>query len=506
MRKYLNYLIFGIVVLAVVGLALSHSQRMRRLVNDMANGAPQVRAAAATELIKAEQFMDSITGEPVETRVKVAGALEALGSADAVRQAINMLKDQDKPVRDAAVSVLQSIGAKSPENITALAEGLKNGDSNARKGTIQALTDPEKGVGPKPGVVEAIVAQMKADGAARGPGGDVLGHPTFTRNGANKTSLPLLFAQLQDKDEGVRTGAAEALGKIGDPAAIPTLKTAMEKDTAQVRRVAIGAIALIAHPSGEDALVEAISNPDDDNEARAQAAAGLGKIASSRAISTLITALDDDDLKLRSAAVAALARAGRPVEEGATDPTVLSALNSALRDSRDAVRLGAAQALQVIASKEATPSLIALLKNQNNPEDLRAAAALALGFKANTAAVSPLIAALSDDSGEVMTAARDALAAIGEPANSALLSTMQEGGPTAYYAAQAFASRGAEALPALEKAARNPNPVSQRWAAVALGGLGVAEARPLLEELEKSSDPDVAFVAREQLESFGRKQ
>ncbi|MCS6774999.1 MAG: HEAT repeat domain-containing protein [Chloroherpetonaceae bacterium] len=506
MRKYLNYIVFGLIVLLVVGLAVNHSNRMRRLIHDMASGTPQQRAAAAAELIKAEQFMDSITGEEAETRAKIAGALVALGTPEAVTQAINMAKDQEKEVRDAAVVALQAIGGKSPDHIKALAAGLGNGDVNARKAVIRAFTDPEKGIGPKPGVVEAIVEQMKASGGARGPGGDVLGHPTFTRQGANRVSVPLLIAQLQDPDEGVRSGAAEALGKIGDPAAIPPLKERMHQDTAQVRRITIGAIALIAHPSGEDALEEAIRNPNDDNEARAQAAAGLGKIATRRAIATLLRALSDDDLKLRSAAVAALARAGRPTPDAPVNRMVVALLDAALRAPEESVRLGAAQALQLVATPETNASLIVLLRDRSQPEAVRAAAARALGFPGNAPAVAPLIRALDDASDQVIAAARDALSEIGTPATDALLAALKRGGPVALYASQALARRGAQVLPALQRAAADTSPISQRWAAVTLGDLGVAEARPILEALQKSPDPDVAYVAREQLERIGRKR
>ncbi|HLV79061.1 MAG TPA: HEAT repeat domain-containing protein, partial [Chthonomonadaceae bacterium] len=216
MRKYLNYIIFGAVVLVVIGLAVNHSRHMRYLVDTLAYGTdPKARAQAAEELIKGEQFMDSVTGEPIETRVKAAEALEVLGNSDAVTQAVAFLKDPDKPVRDRVVVTLEHIGDSSPDNIKALVAGLKDGDPYVRKGTITALTDPANGIGPKPGVVAAIVAQMKADGGARGPGGDVLGSPTFTQHGADQESVPLLLAQLKDSDEGVRSGAADALGKIG---------------------------------------------------------------------------------------------------------------------------------------------------------------------------------------------------------------------------------------------------------------------------------------------------
>jgi HEAT repeat protein len=470
---------------------------LRALVDAMASNNPEAQKSAAAELIKSEQFMDSITGEPVPTRVKAAEALEALGNSDAVKQCIAFLKDPDKPVRDRIIVTLQKIGGNSPDNMKELVVGLKDGDPNVRKGTISALTAANGGIGPKPGMVTAIVTIMKAEAGARGPGGDVLGSDLFIKGGANKESVPQLLVLLKDKDEGVRGGAADALGKIGDPAAIDPLKVAMHTDTAQIRRISIGAIALIADKSGEDCLTEAINNQDDDNEARAQAAAGLGKIATPTAVATLVKALDDDDLKLRSAAVAALGRAGRPVPSGPPSMQVVNALTAALQDQRDSIRIGATQALQTIAATEADPSLIAAL--QKDDDDVRAAAAAALGFPNNGPAVAPLIAALSDPSGNVDTAARDALAAIGEPATAELVKVIQKGGTQAYYAAQALSRVGIPALPALEKVADNPNPVGQRWAAVALGGLNSADASPTLEKLEKSTDPDVSYVAKEQL-------
>ena len=503
-RKYLNYIIFGAVVLLVVGLAVRHSRYMRSLVDAMASSDSKARSDAAAELIKGEQFMDSITGEPIETRIKAAEALEILGTPEAVKQAVSFLKDSDKPVRDRLIVTLQHIGAKSPDHTKELVVGLKEGDSNVRKGTIAALSSQKGGVGPKPGVVAAIAAIMKAEAGARGPGGDVLGSALFTKGGGNAESVPALFTLLKDKDEGVRVGAGDALGKVGDPAAVDTLKEAMHNDTAQVRRVAIGSLALIASPKGEDSLTEAINNPDDDNESRAQAAMGLGKIGTPTAIATLIKSLDDDDLKLRSATVASLSRAGRPVSNGPANTLVLNALKTALGDTKETLRQGAAQALQTIAASETNAALVAIL--QKDSPTVQASAALALGFPGNKEAVAPLIKALSDPAEVVNAAARDALTAIGPEATDALMVVMQQGGANAYYAAQAVAHMGVTALPSLQRAAQNVNPVSQRWAAVALGDLGVAEARPLLQQLEKSADPDVAYVAKEQLDKLGRTQ
>src|SRR5579871_3455516 len=439
MRKYLNYILFGLVVLVVVALAFSHSHHVKELVDAMGSSDAHTQSTAALELIKTEQFSDSITGESIPTRVHAAAALEALGNdatvtpdpnvkdapnyrAQAVKQAIGLLKDQDKPVRDRAVQTLERIGDSTPDNLKELVNGIGDGDNYVRKGVLIAFTDTKDGIGPKPGVVKAIIDKMKGDAGTRAPGGDILSSPTFLKGGAAAEAVPLLIQTLTAKDdkgkysadEGGRSGAADALGKIGDPQAIPTLKIAMHTDSAQVRRVAIGAIALIADKSGEDALTEAIGNPNDDKEARAQAAAGLGKIATPTAVATLIKALDDKDSNLQTAAIAALARAGRPTPDGPADAHVLATLTEALKNQSLATRLGAAKALQGIlapaihsatddAGKKAAASLIALLQDDKNDNDLRVAAVIALGFPGDQEAVSPLIRALSDPSGDIGT-------------------------------------------------------------------------------------------------------
>ena len=518
MRKYLSYILFGFVVLLVAGVAVNHSRNTRQLVDAMTGNNPTERVAAAKELLRQEAFNDSISGELPEVRVKAAETLELLGDTTAIQKLRDLSKDQFKPVRDRAALALAKIGDLNPANLSELLVGLKDGDINIRKATIKALTDPAVGIGPQAGVCEAIAAYMQKEGGARGPGGDTLSSPKFAANGANKVAIAPLLAQLNDKDEGVRNGAAEALGKIGDPTGAPRLIEMKAKDTPQAQRVAIGALALIAAPSCETALTEAVANPAANSEARAQAAVGLGKIGSASAVATLVKTLSDDDLKIRSAAVTALARAARPTADAPSNPTTLTAIEGALRGaSSDGARIGAAQALQIIASPQSNPALFATLAYpQANSlrfmsalppiakAPLRVAAAKALGFPGNKAAIGLLIAALEDPDGSVNLAARDALAAIGPDAADALLAATKQNGPVALYASQALARLGTSALPTLEKATESADPITQRWAAVALGELGVAEARPSLVKLAASSNADVAFVANEQLDRIGR--
>ena len=502
MRKYLNYIIFGAVVLLVVGLAVSHSRHMRSLVDELAGNELQAHVHAANELIKAEQFGDATSGELPEVRVKVARALQDLPTADGVKQTLNLLKDQDKTVRAQALETLKKIGAHSQDTIDALVVGLKDGDVNVRKGTIAALTDPadKGGIGPLPNVVQAVLAIMKKEGDARGPGGNVLSTTRFLEASIRAISVPALIGYLGDKDNGVRGGAADALGKIGDASAVQPLITLLNAPdtTPDLKRIATGAIALIAAPSCEPSLTEAVNNVSADNDARAQATLGLGKIATPTAIATLVRALNDDDLKLRSAAVVALARAGQSTDPGARQ-TTLTSLIGALQDANASVRLGAAQTLQTLHAPEASPALTQALQANKDAPDVRAAAATALGYAENRAGAAPLVVALNDPDGIVTSAAQQALTAIGQAAVPDLLAVLQRGGTDALYAAEALGRQGTPALPALQQAAGTASPLAQRWIAVALGTVGTAEARPVLQQLAQSPDNDVKFVAQQQL-------
>ena len=142
-------------------------------------------------------------------------------------------------MRAQALVTLKAIGAHSQETIDALVIGLKDGDVNIRKGTIAALTAPanQGGIGPRPDVVKAVLAIIKKEGDARGPGGDVLGSTRFvTAEGANAISVPTLVSYLSEKDDGVKSGAADALGKIGDAGAVPALAAVIHNRRHQARR------------------------------------------------------------------------------------------------------------------------------------------------------------------------------------------------------------------------------------------------------------------------------
>ena len=507
-RKFLNYAIFFAIVAIVVGLAIRHSRHMAYLVNSMAGPNKDARVAAAKELVKMEQFMDAITGESVARRIRIVQALEDWGDAAAVTQAVAFLKDPDRPVRDRIALALARIGTKTPDNLQGVVNGSKDGDSNVRKVCISLLQvfgqdDTERAFSllqrllpdSEPGILRAalqmrnasvadqiitkVAEAMKADGAARAPGGDVLGALTDRREECVKALLP----QVLDQDDGVSSGAIAALGKVGSPTPVPQLIEAMRKRSAQVRRVAIGALALIAHVSCEEALTEAIRNPDDDNEARAQAAVGLGRIGTPTAVATLVKALRDDDLKVQVAAVDGLAGVG--------DPAV-PALAVAVRAPDARTRLRAAQALGGIATPAINGPLAQAMRDE--AAGVRAEAAQALGFEGNGQAVPLLAVGLDDTDGAVAAACADALARIGAPARGALTRALKGRRGSAFLAAVALAKQGAASVPDVVSAARAGGE-SARWAVESLARNRSQPALDALKQLTTAGDPATREVA-----------
>ncbi len=507
-RKFLNYAIFVAIVAVVVGLAVRHSRHMAFLVNSMAGNDSKARVAAAKELVKMEQFMDAITGESVARRIRIVQALEDWGEKEAVTQAVAFLKDPDRPVRDRIALALVRIGTKSADNLQGIVTGTADGDSNVRKvciALLQILGQDDQDVAMKllqralpdadPNVlrdalamrnasvadqiVPKVVEGMKANAAARGPGGDVLGALASRREECVKALLPL----LADADDGVCSGAAEALGKVGSPTPVPQLIDAMHKRSAQVRRVAIGAIALIAHPSGEAALTEAINNKDDDNEARAQAAVGLGRIGTPTAIATLVKALSDDDLKVQVAAVDGLAHAGQPA---------IPALTRAIGDPAARTRIRAIEALGAIATPSVNAALLPALRDP--AVEVRTEAARALGFPGNGPAVPALAAGMNDREGAVAAACADALSRIGAPARPALVRMLAGPPGTGFLAAVALAKQGAESVPDVLSIASS-QPAAGKWAVESLARNKSQNALEALKQLSANGDPETKKVA-----------
>lgn len=155
---------------------------------------------------------------------------------------------------------------------------------------------------------------------------------------------------------------------------------------------------------------------DSNSKVRVAAAGALGGINDNRAIDPLIQSLADDDKAVRSQAMKALARIGRPAA---------GALIAALERDDALIKLGAAEALGEIKDVRAIEPLIAAFQSQIR--EMRQASLKALLKINKSSAVEPFIQILRDENAKDDMQA-DAAWALGEMgdarANEALLQAL----------------------------------------------------------------------------------
>ena len=152
------------------------------------------------------------------------------------------------------------------------------------------------------------------------------------RNSAPRAVQPLINALTYDWNGYVRKGAVWALGNAKDSRALPTLAEVLKQDITAVRLWSASALGQLPLPAAIPPLLEALRD-DPIAAVRSNCAWSLGRVLSGveldtgdaneqslhqRAISTLISALSDEDSSVRDDAQVALQRLG--------DPTGLEAL------------------------------------------------------------------------------------------------------------------------------------------------------------------------------------
>ena len=130
-------------------------------------------------------------------------------------------------------------------------------------------------------------------------------------------AVPALVEALKDEDKDVRAHAAETLGNIGDPSAIPALTEAL--NDAGVRIIATEALGKLG-ASGVPALVEALrcSHPG----VNITAASALGRVRNAAAVSALIEALNHREPGVRATSAVSLGK----IADGSAIPALMEAL------------------------------------------------------------------------------------------------------------------------------------------------------------------------------------
>jgi len=459
-------LFFALAVVGVIGSAVWNNIATNRLIEQSTTGSRAQQVVALTALAQRDDFFDLLQSRKWRARMQVAEGVEAMNNADGVKIALAMLRDPDSRVRDRFLESLKRLGKA---NLAAVADGLKNSDGKVRNGTVQVMIALGEA---------SVVYALRAfeDPSGRGAATEVLAY-----FGTQSVSGLLELLRTKD-DEALQLDAIAALGRIGDrratEAILPFLTVPAEK-----RRVVLSALGSIADPRTERVLIQALRSAQDDPDARAQVALGLGAIGTPRALRALQDALGELNLTVADSAALGLQRAGAQA---------LLFLAQAARSENPAVRRRVAVALGGIADPQSVALLSELLRDPA-PVVSRAAAD-ALGQVNRPEAIPVLIRALRHPDGGIAQNAARSLARIGEPAVPLLLQTIRHTDPVAAYLAATALSQIDAAEPALLQAARDP--ATRRYALIALIERNSAQAIPLLKQAARTNDPDLRLIAQ----------
>ena len=247
-----------------------------------------------------------------------------------------------------------------------------------------------------------------------------------------KPAILPLTSVLGEESSIMRQYAILALSKIGDPQAVDPLIAILGDKNENVRRAAVYALGKIGDPQAVDPLIAILG---DKNESVCYAAEwALIKIGN-ESISSLITALGNENIRVRRASVQILGEIGN---SRATLPLII------ILGSKDrSFRIDAARALVKIGE----PTIEVLIEQFTDPNRWRQNyAAWALG-QIGKRAIEPLVEALLSQDETIQGYAAGALASMGEMAVEPLINLLHDEDKIIQgYAAAALASMGEMAV------------------------------------------------------------
>ncbi|MBN8530269.1 MAG: HEAT repeat domain-containing protein [Alphaproteobacteria bacterium] len=279
------------------------------------------------------------------------------------------------------------------------------------------------------------------------------------RDRKSEAAIPVYLAVLQDTSDNqyVRYSAALNLAWMKAVDAIPALRTALQDQEAFVRTGAASALGLLGEASAEAAPDLAKQVESDTNaKARREAASALSRIGvhTEAVAASLLKGLKDEDDWVRIYAAGALATMKEHGTAGIAEMIdQLGKPNSG--NSLKEYYLKALGDFGELAAKQAAPVAAGALKDKE--DDIRSSAVYALGkFGAEAKPYSADIIKLLSDSSDLVR--MSAALAVG------------------YLKLE-------EAIPTLKEMGTNPKGRNDRMSAIsALGSIGTPEAKKLAEE------------------------
>lgn len=466
------------------------------LVGKVQDSVPDVRQAVVRALgdlgdTRATQaLLLALRDNVAEVKVEALAALGRLRAPEAASAIAPLALERNPAVRQAALVALGRIG--TPDAVRALMKALGTQDDGA--GTLErtSVRDALVSAG-APAVVElTALLERPVPPAVATSAAWVLGELRATK------SAPVIVSALR-KGTLPPAAALRALSGAGTAEQVPVVLEFVADPSPVVREEALRAATALLDPSRPDGravepLAATLRAPRTSPSERAAVATLLGRTGAPRAAGELAGLVTSKDPALRLAAIDALGALG---SAGSAD----DALVPLLADSDPAVRLHTAVALASSGGVKARTALLGKLEGGDEVDRYAVLAALGgiLERHPDEGAAARLFKELSFAAGPE----RDAiLEAVGRARLPSVLRSLAEIASKAdvddrrMIAAVLAAHRGSPAALTLARSLANDADAGVRaQAAFTLGVLGDASTLPILVNLAKSGDADVAADA-----------
>ncbi len=175
-----------------------------------------------------------------------------------------------------------------------------------------------------------------------------------------KNSFELFTPYMDDPRWYLIRNITYILGRIGNEESLPYIQKAFTHEDSRVRREAILALGVIGSTKAVGLLVKALT--DEDARIRAMAAVNLGKIGKKAALAPLLEVVQSKDFQKKEPAEIkaffdAIGMVGGSKESILALQELLERKSWFSRGKTDEIRIGAAQALAMIGTPEATAIL-----------------------------------------------------------------------------------------------------------------------------------------------------
>ncbi len=312
---------------------------------------------------------------------------------------------------------------------------------------------------------------------------------------SKRSSVQELSDCLADDDGTVRARAAEALGRIGDPAAAPALFSLIGDSDARVSQAAVAAIQSLGSTETKRRALEAAQS--EDARTRRAALRIISYFGYPEGLGVLVAATDDADQRIRDVATQGLAFID--------DPEALSALLTLTSHTTAHTR---ASAMRALGQTSLAPRVVAALEHGLADVDawVRYYSCQALGKLGACGSAEAVVALVRDPAGQVRVAAVESIARLGGAhAVAALDSASQSDDPDVRRAAVLGigSTRRADALPVLLRELAADDSATRLVALSALAELDAPEAFSALVSAISDVEPSVRSAAFTLLEGHG---